>query len=45
MKHVEQWMGELEWWQAFLLAALVCTVGALGKEMFFPYKKSNGRGK
>ena len=39
-----KWFAELEWYECFLLVAVVCTIGALGKEMYFPYKKSNGRG-
>jgi len=45
MRNFEAWMGSLEWWEVYLMICAVTTFLVFGKEMFYPYKKSNGRGK
>ena len=45
MKNFEQWMGSLEWWEVYLGIVIVATICVMGKELIYPYKKSNGRGK
>lgn len=43
--NIEQWFASLEWWQLYLGLCVFCTFLFVGKEMFYPYKKSNGRGR
>jgi hypothetical protein len=45
MKNFEAWFGSLEWWELYFGIAIVATICVLGKEMIYPYKKSNGRGR
>ena len=45
MKNFEQWIGSLAWWEVYLGVSLFCTFLFVGKELVYPYKKSNGRGK
>mgnify|MGYP006883080876 FL=1 len=45
MKELEAWMNTIDAWQIYVFLAVFFTVVVMGKELIYPYKKSNGRGK